>query len=159
MLGIFSVVRSNIGARKMIEQCHPRRECCTAGQKGSWVACITQPLTAFLGHASGNQVPLARLTTRVCPLSALQAARRLSVTVSRRASSMYHFFHAKEELRSAKIAALVLAVAFASWGPFVALVSLPEGISLALAAPWLHLASCSLATAFAALSPYVYVFR
>ena len=72
---------------------------------------------------------------------------------------MYHFFHAKEELRSAKIAALVLAVAFASWGPFVALVSLPEGISLALAAPWLHLASCSLATAFAALSPYVYVFR
>ena len=64
---------------------------------------------------------------------------------------MYHFFHAKEELRSAKIAALVLAVAFASWGPFVALVSLPEGISLALAAPWLHLASCSLATAFAAL--------
>ena len=117
----------------------------------------------FGGHASGNQVPLARLTTRVCPLSlslsALQAARRLSVTVSRRASSMYHFFHAKEELRSAKIAALVLAVAFASWGPFVALVSLPEGISLALAAPWLHLASCSLATAFAALSPYVYVFR
>ena len=74
---------------------------------------------------------------------------------------MYHFFHAKEELRSAKIAALVLAVAFASWSPFVVLVSLPEtteGLS-AVAAPWLHLSSCSLATLFAALSPYVYVFR
>ena len=73
---------------------------------------------------------------------------------------MYHFFHAKEELRSAKIAALVLAVAFASWGPFVVLVSLPEteGLSAA-AAPWLHLSACSLATLFAALSPYVYVFR
>ena len=91
-------------------------------------------------------------------MHAPQAARRLSVNVSRRASSVYHFFHAKEELRSAKIAALVLAVAFASWSPFVVLVSLPEQLST-LAAPWLHLSSCSLATVFAALSPYVYVFR
>ena len=64
----------------------------------------------------------------------------------------------QEELRSAKIAALVLAVAFVSWGPFVALVCLPEGLS-APAAIWLHLSSCSLAALFAALSPYVYVFR
>ena len=48
----------------------------------------------------------------------LQAARRLSVNVSRRASSVYQFFQYKEELRTAKISATVIVVAFICWGPF-----------------------------------------
>lgn len=47
-----------------------------------------------------------------------QAARRLSCTVSRRASSVYQFFHYREELRTAKITALVIVIAFVCWGPF-----------------------------------------
>ena len=68
-----------------------------------------------------------------------QAARRLSVNVSRRASSVYQFFQYKEELRTAKISATVIVVAFICWGPFflnLALLTLlgpssgPEGFNL-----------------------------
>merc|ERR1712223_1376021 len=47
-----------------------------------------------------------------------QAARKLSVNVTRRASSVYQFFQYKEELRTAKISLLVLVIAVLCWGPF-----------------------------------------
>jgi hypothetical protein len=59
--------------------------------------------------------------------------------VSRRASSVYQFFQYKEELRTAKISATVIVVAFICWGPFflnLALLTLlgpssgPEGFNL-----------------------------
>jgi hypothetical protein len=89
------------------------------------------------------------------------------VTVSRRASSVYHFFHAKEELRSAKISAFVLVLAFACWTPYFAVLiclALPstaeqDDLGAAAAIYWLHLVSCFLSLIFAAVSPYVYVFR
>ena len=51
-------------------------------------------------------------------LSFLKAARKLSVNVTRRASSVYQFFQYKEELRTAKISLLVLVIAVLCWGPF-----------------------------------------
>ena len=59
--------------------------------------------------------------------------------MSRRASSVYQFFQYKEELRTAKISATVIVVAFICWGPFflnLALLTLlgpssgPEGFNL-----------------------------
>ena len=125
-----------------------------------------------------------------------QAARRLSCTVSRRASSVYQFFHYKEELKTAKISTLVVVFAFACWTPFFVIIlclALPASFDQAGSDPgqisslrladagnvtgvatlaqvagydrshpalfWLHYASCILTLIFAALSPYVYVFR
>ena len=104
-----------------------------------------------------------------------QAARRLSCTVSRRASSVYAFFHYHEELRTAKISLLVLVLAAVCWTPFFAVLSLlafrppytaaERSESLAdfvlsfSALYYLHCVSNACALAFAALSPYVYVFR
>ena len=91
----------------------------------------------------------------------MQVARRLSVNVSRRASSVYQFFQYKEELRTAKISALVIVVAFICFPPFflnLALLSLDADHS-DLIACWLHHLSNLFMFAFAALSPYLYVFR
>lgn len=95
-----------------------------------------------------------------------QAARRLSTNMSRRASSVYQFFQYKEELRTAKISAMVIVVAFLCWAPFflnLALVTLlnnkEESLSSAKLIFWLHQASNLAMLGFAALSPYLYVFR
>lgn len=109
--------------------------------------------------------------------------------MSRRASSVYQFFQYKEELRTAKISTLVVVFAFACWTPFfviilwlgfpasfdnddlssssnsTALGPLRGGedetgyVQLHPALFWLHYTSCILTLIFAALSPYVYVFR
>jgi hypothetical protein len=71
---------------------------------------------------------------------------------------VYQFFHYKEELRTAKISTLVIVLAFVCWTPFfvqIAAVSVHvAGVTL-----WLHHAASVLAVAFAAITPYVYVFR
>ena len=85
--------------------------------------------------------------------------------MSRRASSVYQFFHYKEELRTAKISTLVVLVAFVCWTPFFALLFLNAAKAFgafdagAAVHFWLHLTSGLLTLAFAAFSPYVYVFR
>ena len=80
--------------------------------------------------------------------------------MSRRASSVYQFFHYKEELRTAKISTLVVAVAFVCWAPYFTLALLLALPSYAHAFTFhLHLASSALTLVFTALSPYIYVFR
>ena len=83
--------------------------------------------------------------------------------MSRRASSVYQFFQYKEELRTAKISALVIVVAFLCWGPFfinLALLTLASnGKAESELILWLHHASNLTMLGFAALSPYLYVFR
>ena len=54
-----------------------------------------------------------------------QAARRFSMSVSNKASSVYQFFQDKEELRTAKLTLLVVIVAFICWSPFVAIILCP----------------------------------
>ena len=54
-----------------------------------------------------------------------QVARRLSFSVSRKASSVYQFFQDKEELRTAKLTFLVVVVAFICWSPFIAVILCP----------------------------------
>ena len=90
-----------------------------------------------------------------------QAARRLSCTVSRRASSVYHFFHYKEEFRTAKISTLVIVIAFVCWTPFFTNIAiLASSITNRYVLIYLvHCAANLLTLIFAALSPYVYVFR
>eukprot|EP00093_Oithona_nana_P004114 04114.XXX_142775_141710_1 [CDS] Oithona nana genome sequencing. len=70
-----------------------------------------------LGETSANSHQSLTKTGSLISMTS-QAARRLSVNVSRRASSVYQFFQYKEELRTAKISALVIVVAFICWGPF-----------------------------------------
>ncbi len=49
--------------------------------------------------------------------------------MSRRASSVYQFFHYKEELRTAKISALVLVIAVVCWAPFFTVLGLLASLS------------------------------
>ncbi len=96
---------------------------------------------------------------------------------------MHAFFHHNvEELRTAKISTLVVALAFVCWTPFFAVCAATNSFTLTVAtaagnttasAPsaspssstvdmavfYLHCASNLLALAFAGVSPYVYVFR
>ena len=91
-----------------------------------------------------------------------QAARRLSVNVSRRASSVYQFFQYKEELRTAKISALVIVVAFICWGPFFCNLILCGGLLDEVTfdvVQVMQYGSNLAMLAFAALSPFLYVFR
>ena len=89
-----------------------------------------------------------------------KAARRLSVNVSRRASSVYQFFQYKEELRTAKISALVIVVAFICWGPFFFNLILVGLLDSTFDVVQVMQHSTNLAMlAFAALSPFLYVFR
>ena len=101
------------------------------------------------------------------------------MNVSRRASSVYQFFQYKEELRTAKISAFVIVLAFACWGPFFITLTLLTLLRTSTpAAPssgpsktassafaesslifWSHHLSNLASLGFAALSPYLYVFR
>ena len=113
-----------------------------------------------------EELKIVLIEVNIFFLFALQAARRLSVTVSRRASSVYHSLHAKEEFRTAKISTLVIVLAFVCWTPFfVVLALLSASIkddNLILSPSTVYYAHCVsnlFAVAFAGASPYVYVFR
>ena len=109
-------------------------------------------------------------------------------TVLRRAicSTITFVLQYREELRTAKITALVLVIAFVCWSPFFLLLLCialqhqdfpePEGNSTGTHLNltdldiretarsettmfWLHFTSCLTGLSFAAASPYVYVFR
>ena len=113
-----------------------------------------------------NELELLRIcvqvnSTQSSSILLLQAARRLSVNVSRRASSVVQFFQYKEELRTAKISILVLIVAFLCWGPFfvnLAISGLFFDLNLQVIQALHYLTNLTMLS-FAALSPYLYVFR
>ena len=74
---------------------------------------------------------------------------------------MVQFFQYKEELRTAKISILVLIVAFFCWGPFflnLAISGLFLDLNLQVIQILHYLTNLSMLS-FAALSPYLYVFR
>lgn len=83
--------------------------------------------------------------------------------MSRRASSVCQFFQYKEELRTAKISVLVLVIAFLCWGPFflnlVILACLDDSRLSKSIIFWIHHSANLMMLLFAAVSPYVYVFR
>ena len=104
--------------------------------------------------------------------SLVQAARRMSGRMSTRALSIYHFFNEKEELRAAKIAGVVLVIALVCWTPFVIVMGhLAWGstddkhfnaILSRSADPtvfWTHFVYSITSLLFAAITPYIYVFR
>ena len=112
----------------------------------------------------GRQRSKASLKTANSSASLLsitsQAARRLSGKMSQRASSIYHFINEKEELRAAKVAGIVLVFALVCWSPFVGVIGcLAFEFSSEYTVFWLHFVSQILTLAFAAMSPYIYVFR